>query len=59
MGWMTWERFGCNTGCQTDSDNCIGYVLLHAGKFLVTPCSTQITTIKITRPVVVAAAAAR
>ena len=24
MGWLSWERFGCNTDCQNDPDNCIG-----------------------------------
>jgi len=24
MGWLTWERFGCNTDCENDPDNCIG-----------------------------------
>ena len=23
MGWMSWERFRCNTDCHTDPDNCI------------------------------------
>ena len=23
MGWMSWERFECNTNCDTDPDNCI------------------------------------
>ena len=25
MGWMTWERFRCNTDCENDPDNCIRY----------------------------------
>jgi alpha-N-acetylgalactosaminidase len=25
MGWMTWERFRCNTDCTNDPDNCIRY----------------------------------
>jgi len=24
MGWLSWERFGCNTDCMNDPDNCIG-----------------------------------
>jgi hypothetical protein len=24
MGWMSWERFRCNTDCQGDPENCIG-----------------------------------
>jgi len=24
MGWLTWERFGCNTDCENDPDDCIG-----------------------------------
>ena len=23
MGWMSWERFRCNTNCSADPDNCI------------------------------------
>merc|ERR1719278_95248 len=23
MGWMSWERFRCNTDCDNDPDNCI------------------------------------
>jgi len=23
MGWMSWERFRCNTDCENDPDNCI------------------------------------
>jgi hypothetical protein len=23
MGWMSWERFRCNTDCKNDPDNCI------------------------------------
>ncbi len=23
MGWLDWERFKCNTNCDTDPDNCI------------------------------------
>ena len=23
MGWLHWERFMCNTNCDTDPDNCI------------------------------------
>ena len=26
MGWMTWERFRCNTDCKDDPANCIRYV---------------------------------
>ena len=26
MGWMTWERFRCNTDCKDDPENCIRYV---------------------------------
>ena len=25
MGWLTWERFRCNTDCVNDPDNCIRY----------------------------------
>ena len=24
MGWMSWERFRCNTDCKNDPENCIG-----------------------------------
>ncbi|ELT96522.1 hypothetical protein CAPTEDRAFT_183492 [Capitella teleta] len=24
MGWLSWERFECNTNCREDPDNCIG-----------------------------------
>ena len=23
MGWLSWERFRCNTDCEGDPDNCI------------------------------------
>ena len=23
MGWMTWQRFRCNTDCDNDPENCI------------------------------------
>ena len=23
MGWLSWERFECNTRCDIDPDNCI------------------------------------
>jgi alpha-N-acetylgalactosaminidase len=23
MGWLSWERFRCNTDCDNDPDNCI------------------------------------
>lgn len=23
MGWLHWERFMCNTDCDTDPDNCV------------------------------------
>ena len=23
MGWLSWERFRCNTDCKNDPDNCI------------------------------------
>lgn len=26
MGWLSWERFRCNTDCLNDPDNCIRYV---------------------------------
>lgn len=26
MGWLSWERFRCNTDCEGDPDNCIRYV---------------------------------
>ena len=26
MGWLSWERFRCNTDCENDPDNCIRYV---------------------------------
>lgn len=28
MGWLSWERFGCNTDCENDPDDCIGERLL-------------------------------
>ena len=28
MGWMTWERFRCNTDCKEDPENCIRYISL-------------------------------
>ncbi|XP_022098913.1 alpha-N-acetylgalactosaminidase-like [Acanthaster planci] len=28
MGWMTWERFRCNTNCAADPDNCISEKLM-------------------------------
>lgn len=28
MGWLSWERFECNTNCEEDPDNCIGERLL-------------------------------
>lgn len=27
MGWLSWERFRCNTDCVNDPDNCIRYFL--------------------------------
>ncbi|KAK2180663.1 hypothetical protein NP493_433g02083 [Ridgeia piscesae] len=24
MGWLSWERFRCNTNCKDDPENCIG-----------------------------------
>jgi len=24
MGWLSWERFECNTDCESDPDSCIG-----------------------------------
>ncbi|KAH3840529.1 hypothetical protein DPMN_113979 [Dreissena polymorpha] len=24
MGWLSWERYRCNTDCKTDPDICIG-----------------------------------
>lgn len=36
MGWMTWERFRCNTDCDNDPNNCIRYqTLIVAAQFLV------------------------
>ena len=26
MGWLTWERFRCNTDCKNDPANCIRYI---------------------------------
>ena len=26
MGWLSWERFGCNTDCENDPESCIGLV---------------------------------
>ena len=26
MGWLSWERFECNTQCDIDPDNCIRYM---------------------------------
>lgn len=28
MGWLSWERFRCNTDCKNDPDNCIRFVQL-------------------------------
>lgn len=28
MGWLSWERFGCEQDCDVDPDNCIGERLL-------------------------------
>jgi alpha-N-acetylgalactosaminidase len=25
MGWLSWERFRCNTDCKNDPENCIRY----------------------------------
>lgn len=25
-GWLSWERFRCNTDCENDPDNCIRWV---------------------------------
>lgn len=30
MGWLTWERFRCNTNCAKDPDNCISEWLIKA-----------------------------
>ena len=30
MGWLTWERFRCNTDCASDPDNCISENLMKA-----------------------------
>lgn len=30
MGWLTWERFRCNTDCKNDPDNCISENLIKA-----------------------------
>lgn len=27
MGWLSWERFRCNTDCEGDPENCIRYVI--------------------------------
>lgn len=27
MGWLTWERFRCNTDCDRDPDNCIRLIM--------------------------------
>lgn len=27
MGWLTWERFRCNTDCDRDPDNCIRLII--------------------------------
>lgn len=29
MGWLSWERFRCNTDCEGDPDNCIRYYYAH------------------------------
>lgn len=29
MGWLSWERFRCNTDCENDPDNCIRYVCFY------------------------------
>ena len=30
MGWLTWERFRCNTDCVNDPDSCISENLMKA-----------------------------
>lgn len=30
MGWLSWERFRCNTDCENDPDNCISEVLIRS-----------------------------
>lgn len=29
MGWLTWERFRCNTDCTNDPENCIRFGLYY------------------------------
>ena len=41
MGWLDWERFECNTNCDTDPDNCIRSV--HVS------CSDKMVSLKINR----------
>lgn len=33
MGWLSWERFRCNTDCENDPDNCIRYVYKYFDSF--------------------------
>ena len=28
MGWLSWERFRCNTDCVNDPHNCIGLLFI-------------------------------
>lgn len=35
MGWLSWERFRCNTDCDGDPDNCIRYVWYLFFKFMI------------------------
>jgi hypothetical protein len=28
MGWLTWQRFRCNTDCVNDPENCIRFIVV-------------------------------
>lgn len=34
MGWLSWERFRCNTDCENDPDNCIRLVAAPLIKYI-------------------------
>ena len=33
LGWMTWQRYRCNTNCSADPHNCISEALIWAPEF--------------------------
>lgn len=39
MGFLDWERFECNTDCDTDPDNCIRFFRLKSFSLLSTKSS--------------------